>query len=232
MHWRWNGHELVQKASLIHAFSVLKVHSVNVKGNTLEIQGEQQMLVQTADAKFGLYPSSDEVRLHVDLAGADLTKMATELPDLLFYPDQSGAIADLPARYRGALPARMNEKCCGGAATKPIDNKCDCADASVECSRNGHPAGWAGGTPPRVKYSEEPEFTEEARGKKFNGYAQVGLNVDESGHPRDIWIVRPVGMGLDEKAGIAVNHYLFSPMTCHGKPQAMDLYIDVNFQIF
>jgi protein TonB len=45
-------------------------------------------------------------------------------------------------------------------------------------------------------------------------------------------VVRGVGMGLDEKAVEAVRQYKFKPAMQNGKPVPVDLYIDVNFQIF
>jgi protein TonB len=85
---------------------------------------------------------------------------------------------------------------------------------------------------PVVLYSVEPEFSEEARKAKFSGNVEVYLWVDEDGRPSHIRIVRGVGMGLDEKAVEAVRQYRFKPAMKDGKPVKVDLYIDVNFQIF
>ena len=86
--------------------------------------------------------------------------------------------------------------------------------------------------PPSVLYSVEPEFSEEARKAKFSGNVQVYLWVDENGLPSHVRVVRGVGMGLDEKAIEAVRQYKFKPAMMNGKPVKVDLYIDVNFQIF
>ncbi len=86
--------------------------------------------------------------------------------------------------------------------------------------------------PPSVLYSVEPEFSEEARKAKFSGNVQVYLWVDEEGKPSHVRVVRGVGMGLDEKAVEAVRQYKFKPALQNGKPVKVDLYIDVNFQIF
>ncbi len=86
--------------------------------------------------------------------------------------------------------------------------------------------------PPSVLYSVEPEFSEEARKAKFSGNVQVYLWVDENGNPSHVKVVRGVGMGLDEKAIEAVRQYKFKPALQNGKPVKVDLYIDVNFQIF
>ena len=85
---------------------------------------------------------------------------------------------------------------------------------------------------PIVLYSVEPEFSEQARKAKFSGNVEVYLWVDENGSPSHIRVVRGVGMGLDEKAIEAVRQYKFKPAMKDGKPVKVDLYIDVNFQIF
>jgi len=86
--------------------------------------------------------------------------------------------------------------------------------------------------PPAVLYSVEPEFSEEARKAKFSGNVQVYLWVDEHGNPSHVRVARGVGMGLDEKAVEAVRQYKFKPAMQNGKPVKVDLYVDVNFQIF
>jgi protein TonB len=86
--------------------------------------------------------------------------------------------------------------------------------------------------PPSVIYQVEPEFSEEARKAKFSGNVQVYLWVDEQGNPSHVRVIRGVGMGLDEKAVEAVRQYKFKPAMQNGKPVKVDLYIDVNFQIF
>lgn len=97
----------------------------------------------------------------------------------------------------------------------------------------GGPMHIGGGvSKPVVLYSVEPEFSEEARKAKFSGNVEVYLWVDEDGKPSHIRVVRGVGMGLDDKAVEAVRQYKFKPAMKDGKPVKVDLYIDVNFQIF
>jgi protein TonB len=85
---------------------------------------------------------------------------------------------------------------------------------------------------PVVIYQVDPEFSEEARKAKFSGNVEVYLIVDQNGNPSHVRVVRGVGMGLDEKAVDAVRQYKFKPAMQNGKAVAVDLYIDVNFQIF
>jgi protein TonB len=86
--------------------------------------------------------------------------------------------------------------------------------------------------PPIAIYTPDPEFSEEARKAKFSGNVVVSLIVDASGNPKNVHVLRGVGMGLDEKAVEAVQQYKFKPALQNGKPVAVYLNVDVNFQIF
>jgi len=86
--------------------------------------------------------------------------------------------------------------------------------------------------PPRLIHQVDAEFSEEARKAKFSGNVQVYLVVDERGMPTHIRVAHGVGMGLDEKAVEAVRQYRFKPAMQDGRPVKVDMYIDVNFQIF
>jgi protein TonB len=85
---------------------------------------------------------------------------------------------------------------------------------------------------PSVIYQVDPEFSEEARKAKFMGVVTVNLIVDEKGMPQNVHVLRGVGMGLDQKAVEAVKQYKFHPAMAGGKPVAVELNIEVNFQIF
>jgi periplasmic protein TonB len=97
----------------------------------------------------------------------------------------------------------------------------------------GGPRRIGGGvSAPEVIYQVEPEFSEEARKAKFAGNVLVSLWVGTDGLPSHVRVIRPVGMGLDEKALEAVKQYRFKPAMENGKPVLVELNIEVNFQIF
>jgi protein TonB len=85
---------------------------------------------------------------------------------------------------------------------------------------------------PELTYKVDPEFSEEARKAKFMGIVLVNLIVDANGNPQNVHVLRGVGMGLDEKAVEAVKQYRFKPAREGGKPVAVELNVEVNFQIF
>ncbi|HEY0785667.1 MAG TPA: energy transducer TonB [Acidobacteriaceae bacterium] len=85
---------------------------------------------------------------------------------------------------------------------------------------------------PTILYSVDPEFSDEARRAKYQGVVVISLIVDAQGNPQHIHVVRQLGMGLDEKAVEAVKQYKFKPALKDGKPVAVEINIEVNFQLF
>jgi protein TonB len=85
---------------------------------------------------------------------------------------------------------------------------------------------------PELIFKVDPEFSEEARKAKFAGIVLVNLVVDQNGNPQNVHVLRGVGMGLDQKAVAAVKQYKFKPAKEAGKPVAVELNVEVNFQIF
>jgi len=85
---------------------------------------------------------------------------------------------------------------------------------------------------PKVIYSVDPEFSEEARKAKVSGDVAVSLWVDEHGNPTHVRVMHGMGMGLDEKAVEAVKQYRFKPAMENGRPVKVEMYVVVNFHIF
>jgi TonB family protein len=104
----------------------------------------------------------------------------------------------------------------------------------------GEGGGYGGGvmrpgggvSAPQVIYSVDPEFSDEARRAKYQGICMVEVTVDAQGNPQRVHVVRPLGMGLDEKAVEAVRQYKFKPAYYQGHPVAVIVNIEVNFRIY
>jgi periplasmic protein TonB len=86
-------------------------------------------------------------------------------------------------------------------------------------------------TPPKLIYKIEPEFSEEARKAKYQGVVVLAIEVDTSGHPRNLKIVQGLGLGLDEKAIDAVARWLFRPGLQAGKPVVTNATVEVTFRL-
>ncbi|MGC2697567.1 MAG: energy transducer TonB [Candidatus Angelobacter sp.] len=85
---------------------------------------------------------------------------------------------------------------------------------------------------PRAIYSPEPEFSEEARRVKHQGEVTLLATIGADGVPRNLIVVRSLGMGLDEKALEAVRTWRFEPAKKNGRPVAVQMNVIVNFRLF
>lgn len=84
---------------------------------------------------------------------------------------------------------------------------------------------------PSLIYKVEPEYSEEARKAKHQGTVVLYVVVDEKGQPRDMKVIRQIGLGLDEKAIEAVQKWRFKPGLKDGRPVAVAATIEVNFRL-
>jgi len=84
---------------------------------------------------------------------------------------------------------------------------------------------------PTLLFKVEPEYSEEARKAKFQGTVVLYIEVNEKGLPQNIRVVRPLGLGLDEKAIEAVTKWKFRPGYKDNKPVTVAATIEVNFRL-
>ncbi len=104
--------------------------------------------------------------------------------------------------------------------------------------------GWGGGigggayrvgggvSAPRALYQPDPEYSEEARKAKYQGTVMLWVVIGPDGRVHDMKVVRPLGLGLDEKAIEAVKQWKFEPARKDGQPVAVQVNIEVNFRLY
>jgi periplasmic protein TonB len=85
---------------------------------------------------------------------------------------------------------------------------------------------------PQAISAPDPDYTEEARRAKKQGTCVLWLIVDAAGHPRDIKVVRGLGLGLDAKALEAVQQWRFQPALKDGKPVDVQISVEVEFHLY
>ncbi len=64
---------------------------------------------------------------------------------------------------------------------------------------------------PRPRFKIEPEYTEEARQAKIEGFVRIMCFVGKNGIPKNIVIMKPLDIGLDHNAFIALKKSTFWP---------------------
>jgi TonB family protein len=85
---------------------------------------------------------------------------------------------------------------------------------------------------PRAIYSPEPDFSDEARAAKYQGVVTLALTVRPDGRPANVFIVRALGMGLDQKALETVRTWRFEPGRKDGRPVAVQIQVEVDFRLY
>lgn len=85
---------------------------------------------------------------------------------------------------------------------------------------------------PKLTYSVEAEFSDEARRAKYEGTVVISLIVDAQGNPQNVHVSRSLGMGLDEKAIEAVKQYRFKPAQYQGKNVPVPISVEVRFRLY
>ncbi|MCU1311361.1 MAG: outer rane transport energization protein TonB [Candidatus Angelobacter sp.] len=85
---------------------------------------------------------------------------------------------------------------------------------------------------PRPIYNPEPEYSEEARKAKYQGVVVLALIIGPDGRPRDVKVVRQLGLGLDEKAIETVRTWRFEPAKKDGQAVSVAINVEVNFNLY
>jgi len=84
---------------------------------------------------------------------------------------------------------------------------------------------------PTVISKVDPDYTEEARAAKFQGEVVLYTEIGPDGLARNFKVVRPLGLGLDEKAIEAVKKWKFKPGYLNGQPVTVGAQIQVGFRL-
>jgi TonB family protein len=218
--------------------AAFEAKSVKLKGNRLEIEGQRLGVTFSKEGEVKLLPLKSKKykgKVTIEVVGSPGGDFGPAL-DAIFAPDLASLAPSLPEEWRyyarknflppGAVaPANLTPQ----SEFRPVAAK-DADGIPVRDNRAMHVGGSV--RPPKVLKSVEPSFTEAARQLKFSGHVQIYLWVDEAGAVSHVRIAKPAGVGLDEAAVAAVKRYSFQPATQNGTPVKVDLYIDVNFEIF
>jgi len=81
-------------------------------------------------------------------------------------------------------------------------------------------------------YKPEPPYSEEARKAKYQGTVVLWIVVDTQGNVTDLRVVKPLGLGLDEKAVETVRTWKFKPAMRNNIPVPVRVGVEVSFRLF
>lgn len=219
--YEWVNDKIAPVPAHLSTLGVFTTKSVKLKGKTLIFEGTRGTLVHDTQKNSLVRMGEAPMRLEVDLHNAPATLEPSMLEKMLFVGDVAEAIAGLPKPLSELLPLNR-----AGAAGCNCVNVFDGGQWIKLAKKDPH------FTFPKLTYSVEPEFTEEARRKKIAGDVTVIIYINSAGHVEEIWLAVPVGGGLDEKAAMAARQYVFDPAMYEGRPVGTVLSVEINFQVF
>jgi len=84
---------------------------------------------------------------------------------------------------------------------------------------------------PTPLVTPDPEYSEAARQAGFRGQVRLLLVVDKDGNARDIHVVDPAGLGLDEASVNAVRQWKFRPGEKEARPVNVQLQVEIGFRL-
>lgn len=217
--WTWNGTSLELKPPSIRTFAVLEVESVSSHKSTIRIHGLRRTLLHKSEKDFSLSASSEVQDIEIDLEGADITSLVAQIPDLIFFHNGGEALSAVPLTLRDLLPAANADGCCGPPERDRV-KACDCAHpGGGTCGAAPH-TGMIGLKPPQLKSRISPEL-ENGNNGPLTGHVSIGVDMDASGVPREVWILNPGTPGMAYPVAKTFKDAAFTPATCHDQAIAI-----------
>lgn len=84
---------------------------------------------------------------------------------------------------------------------------------------------------PSLTRDKKPSFTKLAASNKLEGMVELLILVSEHGRVSEFEVIKPLGLGLDEKVIDAVRQWQYTPATQHGKPIGIYMRTSVTFSL-
>jgi periplasmic protein TonB len=67
---------------------------------------------------------------------------------------------------------------------------------------------------------------------KYQGTGVLGLTVNQEGVPTKVYVLTPLGCGLDAQAVRAVEGWRFKPAEKDGQPVSVEIAVEVDFHLY
>jgi TonB family protein len=205
--------------------SGVEITKVDLQSKKLALEGRRVAVVfdqftpQRVVLQAGKIRKHDE-QIHIEIdapPGGDYTSAL----DAIFAGDLASLVPSLPAVWQNFATKHLMP------SSPPPNPRTERPTQSDGTRKIG-----GGVQPPRLTHQVEPAFDEYARANKISGKCLINFIVGSDGEPSHLTILRPLGAGLDEEALKAVQQYVFAPALEDGRPVAVEINIEVNFQIF
>ena len=208
-------------------YGAIYVEKLNLTKDTLRLEGPR-VAVRYEKAEDNMYLTNlskpVKVEIHLDQP-LDSLDQAKALLERVFFPE--GDLAQhAAAEFRRADDKTQDDEIyhvSPGAFRRP-DDKVPETETGAGKKDNV--------LLPRPRYTPEPEFSDQARRAKYQGTVVMKVLVNKAGEVVRVRLERALGMGLDQNAMEGVTRWRFSPATRNGQPVAVELNIEVAFNLY
>ena len=208
---------ILQKKHNYRSAKVLLGMTLTKLGEQSEKQGDRTRAV--AQLREALRLDPDEAYWHSALAkllhaqgdADEATEECSQAAQLS--PDDSGLAGGCGFGARGEISKK------GGTDPK--------LTAGVQPLKVGGPV-----TAPVPIEKPDPSYSEKARFARLQGTTVLLLVVDAQGDVEQATVVKPLGLGLDERALRTVRTWKFKPSTRNGTPVPVRVMVEVSFRLF
>jgi TonB family protein len=203
----------------------VEITGVEVTTQGVEIAGNRLGVVYT-DGKQN-FVRVGKVKIHVEKPISSLDTLADIDPILgKILMKQEDLLPVAPVYWRSYLTGTDSKSRSAAYQASVEENRIPPSKAANAPTTNA-PAPKV--TLPKLLHSPDPKYTKEAASHHVGGLAALGVVIDVTGTPTNISILRPLGMGLDEQAVLAVGQWKFRPATRNGQPVRVQIVIEVAF---
>lgn len=223
-HYDWTDGNIVAVPGRTFAVALFTTSSVESKDGAITLTGKRALIVR--DPKKGnlALTAAVPMRLDVDLHGAPEAEVMPKIREMLFAEDLSHLIDSLPAPLR-----ELKEMMELDLGEGKVGAGCGCThilqdDDWIDVENKGnvdYPL-------PQVTCQAKAKDSEEAHKNKVARSVVLVVYVDDLGRVGNVWIVEPLGHGLDAKAVATVRTYKFEPAKYKGKTVGAALRIEIN----
>jgi len=215
------------------------VKKLRVDKNSLLVEGQRLFYVRAGDV---LAPAQSPEKLKVEIKLVQPLASVEEANGLLgqvFCLTDEDVVKSAPRIWQNYLSAQLLHVPVADSATEPEKLKgkglvvveLDGAGDAVKHEKTRVPLR-DGVTWPRATFTPDPEYSDAARRQRYQGTLVLGMVIDATGKVRAPNIIRPLGMGLDENAVKKVLTWRFDPGKVDGKAVAVEMNVEVSFNLY
>jgi TonB family protein len=206
-------------------YAGVNLNSISLSSDELRLEGERQEFVfDRHENALAPIKKKESIELLVKLeAPVKKIEEAEALLHKVFALTDDDVIASVPDFWQPYLRKRVAVKENPPAAKPSPKLQRRMTDAQAEKK--------FGVTAPKPVFTPEPSYTKLAQHPGLQGVVVLSAVIDEAGKVVNPYIVRPLGLGLDEQAIEAVKTWKFKPATRNGQPAKIEMALEIAFNL-